>query len=94
MQFKQKIYQACLRSLDEKISLFESALAELRASVANETKSSAGDKYETARAMLQIEQDNIGRQLNEVRAQKKQLETINVFSAIPKLGNMLSAGIP
>lgn len=43
-------------------------------STRNETKSSAGDKYETGRAMLQIEQDNIRKQLQEALEQKASFE--------------------
>ena len=62
--------------LETKISGLQKQLNDLKESTANETKSTAGDKYETARAMLQIEQDNTRRQLQEVMEQQA------VFSAI------------
>ncbi len=38
-------------------------LAEVRNSANSETKSSAGDKHETGRALAQLEQENLGKQL-------------------------------
>ncbi|MEQ1799081.1 MAG: hypothetical protein ABL872_14100 [Lacibacter sp.] len=52
-------------------------LQDLSDSAANETKSTAGDKHETALAMLQIEQENSSRQLNDVLKQKAVLEKID-----------------
>lgn len=76
--FKQKVYQYCLQLIADKIALLEATLHDLRESVANETKSTAGDKYETARAMIHIEQENTGRQLQEALAQKAQLEQLEL----------------
>lgn len=44
----------------------------------NETKSSAGDKHETARAMMQLEQEKLGHQLKEVQDQRSELEKIDI----------------
>ncbi len=62
--------------LETKINGLQQQLNDLKESTANETKSTAGDKYETARAMLQIEQDNTRRQLQE------SLEQQSIFTAI------------
>jgi len=76
MTFKQKIYNQFRQMLETKISGLQQQLNDLKESTANETKSTAGDKYETARAMLQIEQDNTRRQLQEA------LEQQSIFTAI------------
>jgi hypothetical protein len=70
MTIKEKIHEAYLRILEEKIQLFQKKLADLRESGSHETKSTAGDKYETALAMLHIEQENTNQQLKEVLKQK------------------------
>jgi len=62
--------------LETKIIGLQQQLNDLKESTANETKSTAGDKYETARAMLQIEQDNTRRQLQEAMEQQ------SIFTAI------------
>lgn len=78
MSFKEKIYAHCLRLLNNKIVELEKILKDLSESSANDTKSSVGDKHETARAMIQIEQETIGKQLNEALEQKNLLEKIDV----------------
>ena len=77
MTLKQKIYNYYLHLINEKVNMLQQVLADLKESGANETKSTAGDKHETALAMLQIEQANTRAQLQEVLAQKTVLEKIN-----------------
>jgi len=77
MTVKQKVYNHCLQVINSKINALQEVLAGLKESGANETKSTAGDKHETALAMLQIEQANIREQLKEVQQQKAVLEKIN-----------------
>ncbi len=77
MTFKEKIYQHYLQLINEKIRVLQQSLHDLTESAGNETKRTAGDKHETALAMLQIEQENSSRQLKETLAQKKVLEKID-----------------
>ncbi|MEO6868058.1 MAG: hypothetical protein ABI168_00340 [Ginsengibacter sp.] len=83
MTLKQKVHQHYLFIVYEKISLLQQVLADLKESGANETKSTAGDKHETALAMLQIEQANKREQLAQVVAQKIFLEKINPVIVAP-----------
>ena len=62
MLLKQNIYSQCLLILNQKIEELNSALATATESANNETKSSAGDKHETARAMMQLEQEKLSLQ--------------------------------
>jgi len=77
MPFKQKVNSQYLLSISEKVGLLRSTLNDLKESSSNETKSTAGDKHETALAMLQIEQKNVSQQLKEALDQKILLERIN-----------------
>ncbi|MFM2326938.1 MAG: hypothetical protein RIR31_1140 [Bacteroidota bacterium] len=77
MTFKQKTYNHYLQEVNDKISLLQHILADLKESGTNETKSTAGDKHETALAMLQIEQANTRGQLQVALEQKTALEKIN-----------------
>lgn len=77
MNFKETIYRHYTKLIEEKIQLLQTTLQDLRLSAANETKSTAGDKHETALAMLQIEQENTAKQLNEALAQKKTMDQID-----------------
>lgn len=77
MTLKEKIYNHYLQVISDKIGQVEKVLADLKESGTNETKSTAGDKHETALAMLQIEQANKREQLKELQQQKAVLEKIN-----------------
>ncbi len=77
MTFKQKIYSHFLQQINYKVQQLQKVLDDLKESGSNETKSTAGDKHETALAMLQIEQANTRGQMKEVIAQKEALEKIN-----------------
>jgi len=77
MKLKQKIYNHYLQVILEKIAMLQKVLDDLKESGANETKSTAGDKHETALAMLQIEQANTRTLLQEVLNQQAALEKIN-----------------
>lgn len=77
MIVKQKIFNQFQQLLADKISTLHQQLEELKESTSNETKSTAGDKYETGRAMLQIEQDNIRYQLQEALEQQSRFSSLD-----------------
>jgi hypothetical protein len=70
---KQKILSVCLNILDERIKALRASLRDLTEGAENDAKSSAGDKHETARAMMQLEHENISRQLDELLKEKNEL---------------------
>lgn len=74
---KQAVHDHCRQAVAVRIASLEGTLRDLAESVANETKSTAGDKYETARAMLHIEQDGIRRQLADARGHGAVLDAID-----------------
>lgn len=76
MTFKEKIFLQLATMVTAKIDGLKYQLQELQESTAGETKSTAGDKYETARAMLQIEQDNVRRQLQEALEMQAQFVSL------------------
>ncbi len=78
MTFKEKVYQEYVSFVNEKIISLQKILNELSDSAKNETKSTAGDKHETALAMLQIEQENTRIKFAEASKQKKEIENINI----------------
>ena len=87
MTQKQKIHNHYLQLINDKVNLLQQVLADLKESGTNETKSTAGDKHETALAMLQIEQANTRAQLKEVLEQKAALERINPALSSVKIVN-------
>ncbi|MBX2924320.1 MAG: hypothetical protein KF746_19115 [Chitinophagaceae bacterium] len=74
--FKQKVCSYYLQGIHEKIRMLQKILDDLKESGKNETKSTAGDKHETALAMLQIEQENTRGQLKAAQ------EQLAIFSRI------------
>lgn len=78
MLTKAVVFEKCMQSVHNKIESLEKALDELRESGMNETKSTAGDKHETALAMIQIEQENKRIQLKEVLQQYERLRKIDI----------------
>ena len=63
MNWKETIYHTFLEKLNQQIDSFQFQLDELRESVLIETKSTAGDKHETALSMLQLEQSQVAKHL-------------------------------
>ena len=55
MTTKDRLLQKCTEFVSQKIKTIEHSILELRLAANSETKSSVGDKYETGRAMIQLE---------------------------------------
>jgi len=77
-EIKEQLLKACHDWLDLRFNHIEMALKEIKTSLEEETKSSAGDKHETGRAMLQIERENAGRQLAEAEKVRETLGKVDV----------------
>jgi transcription elongation GreA/GreB family factor len=75
---KKEVYNAVLNSLSHKLSELKMALFEITEEAKTDSKSSAGDKHETSRAMMQNEQEKIIRQMEMLTEQLNQLQRINV----------------
>ena len=73
---KQKVYQSVLQLLEQKIKIAQQMISSIQDSRNNEAKSSAGDKYETSRAMMQIELEKQGLVLHKLLEQFSKLEKI------------------
>ena len=66
VSIKQSIKSEVLRHLVLKIEDISTAITSLKESRDANTKSSAGDKHETSRAKIQIEIDQLSKQLSHV----------------------------
>jgi len=58
-KLKKELLAQCQAKIAESIAVTSAALESSENSMFGETKSSAGDKFETSRAMLQAEQDRL-----------------------------------
>lgn len=70
---KQQLYDLCIQYLATREAQIKQIIAEAREAAANETKSSAGDKYETTREMMQQEVDHSLARLHELEKHKAAL---------------------
>ncbi len=86
IELKQSLYQYALELLDKKIEVLHHAMTETNESMQSDTKSSAGDKYETGREMMQIELNNLQSQLKQIEQSKSDLQRIHLSSPISETG--------
>ncbi len=88
MSIKEALYQQCEVFIDNRFRIVENTIKDIQKSLTTETKSSAGDKHETGRAMLQLEREKAGKQLAEIQKIKAVLSKID----ISKSSNTVSLG--
>lgn len=94
-QLKQKLYAYCHQWVDEKIALAQSEISLNQSSANEETKSSVGDKYETGRAMVQLEIEKNSTQLAEVIKLKQTLHqfTAETGAGTVRLGSLVNTNV-
>lgn len=76
---KVKLHSLCQAYIEQRIDTAQKAIAIAQASANEETKSSAGDKYETGRAMAQLEIEKNSAQLAEALKLKVTLSQIKPY---------------
>lgn len=72
--------------MNNRLQTIQNTILEIQNSLTSETKSSAGDKHETGRAMLQLEREKTGNQLAEIEKTKQVLSKINIESTSNNIG--------
>lgn len=77
MNLKEKLHQLCLEIVNERNANIQQNFTSIQEAMLSETKSSAGDKHETGRAMLQLEREKLGNQLVEIQKVTEILQKIN-----------------
>ena len=80
---KKELYTLCVNYVKARIETAKQAIDDAQQSASEETKSSAGDKYETGREMMQQETDRNQAQLNEANKLLIALNQINVDITSP-----------
>jgi len=76
LSLKQQILTYCKEHTDRRLEGITAALADIKTARDGETKSSAGDKFETGRAMMQMEEAKLGGQLEEALKVRQVLDRI------------------
>lgn len=84
---KEELHRLCLEYVNERINTAQQAINAARESANDDTKSSAGDKYETGREMMQQEIDRNRRQLEETKKLKLLLDQIDPLKSTDTVQN-------
>ncbi|MBN3520576.1 hypothetical protein JYB62_11260 [Algoriphagus lutimaris] len=72
--FKNKVFQTAIDLLEERKSLLSNELSSLQLSIKEETKSSAGDKYETGREMMRQEIGKVENQFKQNQLLRQEIQ--------------------
>lgn len=80
-RIKEELFKHCTQYVEEVISAAQQAINDARESANDDTKSSAGDKFETGREMMQQEIDRNRKQMEEAIKMKQILEQIKGFQS-------------
>jgi hypothetical protein len=91
MTLKERLYLQCEMFLDNRLQTFQETVSEIQKALLSETKSTAGDKHETGRAMLQLEREKLGKQLAVIQKSKALLARVDfkTDSSIICLGSIV-----
>ena len=65
-RIKKLLYNHCESSIKSRLLNYKKRSKDLYLCLNSETKSSAGDKHETGRAMIQLEIEKLGNQIKEI----------------------------
>ena len=95
MHLKEKLHKQCQDALNQRLEAIKSIISDIQNSLQSETKSTAGDKHETGRAMLQLEREKAGNQLAEIQKQIEILHKINPEMSYSKvaLGSLVKTTV-
>lgn len=75
---KQQLLAECKRYVASRIATANQSMINAQEAANEEGKSSVGDKYETGRAMMQIERDKAAQQLDEALKLKNIIDHISI----------------
>jgi len=91
MSLKETLYTLCLNLVNERETSIQANFSSIQEAMLSETKSSAGDKHETGRAMLQLDREKLGNQLMEIQKVKEILFKVktDVVSKQGSLGSIV-----
>jgi hypothetical protein len=87
--FKTKLYQRCMEFVLQRIDTAETALKQAQEASNDDTKSSAGDKFETTREMMQ---QDIARNKNLLFDGQQNLQLLSSLQELPAPGDTVRNG--
>lgn len=91
MDVKIELLKRCRAFVNKRLKTVEEIIKSNQKALSSETKSSAGDKHETGRAMLQLEMEKAGQQLAGIVVMKTILSKIDISKTTKKahLGSVI-----
>jgi transcription elongation GreA/GreB family factor len=84
-KIKKLLFEKCLEYANRRISHAKEAMHAAQQAANEEMKSSAGDKYNTERAVMQLERDKNAKQLAEALKLSKALDLISTTKHFDKV---------
>lgn len=92
MEIREQLFAQCVNYVDQRIAAARQEIDYAQASANAEEKSSAGDKYETGRAMAHLERDKASQQLQEAIKLKASLAQVNSSASkeVIELGSVVT----
>lgn len=85
-KIKLALHNGCVLFTQNRLDTINKTILELQESLTSETKSSAGDKHETGRAMVQLEREKAGHQLAEIQKVNQLLAKISTEKTSKVIG--------
>jgi transcription elongation GreA/GreB family factor len=85
-ELKLQLFTQCMDFVNQRIDFAKQAMDGAQESANQEEKSSAGDKYETGRAMAQLERDKAAAQVSEARKMLSVLDQIKPSTTNYRVG--------
>ncbi len=82
-EIKESLYSHCQAYVETRITNARQAMEAAQEAANSESKSSAGDKYETGRAMAQLERDRHATLLADAMKQQQELGQIDAQKTYP-----------
>ncbi|MGB0806959.1 MAG: hypothetical protein ACPGRC_09730 [Salibacteraceae bacterium] len=90
---RQELIKYCTSFIENQIKHVQSVIDSAKESAQNESKSSAGDKHETGKSLMQLEQENNAMLLDNMLKQKPAIKVLENFkpSSTVKMGSIIQA---
>jgi hypothetical protein len=91
LKTKELLFNLCKDFVNKRLKTVQDIISSNQKALQSETKSSAGDKHETGRAMLQLEMEKASQQLEGISIMNQILSKVDISktSKIAHLGSVI-----
>lgn len=86
IELKKNLLLLCQEEVNRRIDAYKKAMDAAQSAANEQGRSTAGDKYDTARAMSQIDRNMYAKQLSETSLLQRSLTGIQVEKKLEKIG--------